>query len=506
MNTEKQCHKIASVRKNILQTMEQPIETEFLVPEYCPDIARILKCEMTPRLVSKSVSGGTMIIDGCAEIDVIFCGEDGKISSVLTKFNFTKTVDDPSFSDGYVMVKLKNGHLSCRQTTARRIEIRGSVCIDIAVAIKEDDEIICDIEDQSAQLLRKSETATTELGFSEKTAILEEEIMLGAGQPEIKYVLRQNAVAMVSECKIISDKAVVKGNVKVEIIYCSVEDRPVCHYAMVPFSQIVDITTEGEDCTAEADAEITALDVKPRTGGDGITNYFVVTIKLNVGVQSFCESEIPIIADAYSTKYKTELATKDLMVKKRVDSINEKIMVKKTLDFSEGQIMGVADVWCSAGANDVRFDGKEMIISGMLNVCVLAYSAEDCPEYFERNVEFEYRTMISEAFENMACEPKIYPVDCSYTLLGSGQIELQAELQVCANVYIQKKVPCVTDVSFNEENEMGDEAIIAYFCDKGESLWDISKKFCASLQNIKEQNNLTDDIVNSPLMLIIPRM
>ena len=82
INTERRTFFMPEV--NMIPTVEQPIETEFLIPEYCPDIIKILKCEINPRILSKNLSGNLLEIEGCAEITVIYCAEDYKISSVIT--------------------------------------------------------------------------------------------------------------------------------------------------------------------------------------------------------------------------------------------------------------------------------------------------------------------------------------------------------------------------------------------------------------------------------------
>ena len=54
------------------ETVEQAIDTDFTLPDYCPDISRILKCRVTPRINSSSATGGMITIEGTAYICLIY--------------------------------------------------------------------------------------------------------------------------------------------------------------------------------------------------------------------------------------------------------------------------------------------------------------------------------------------------------------------------------------------------------------------------------------------------
>ena len=37
--------------------IEQPIDLDFSLPDYCPDIQRILKCRVYPKIYTRNISG-----------------------------------------------------------------------------------------------------------------------------------------------------------------------------------------------------------------------------------------------------------------------------------------------------------------------------------------------------------------------------------------------------------------------------------------------------------------
>ena len=54
---------------------ERPVDCDFVLPDYCPDIAAVLKCTMKPVVQSKQLSGDRMILDGTVMIRVMYLDE-----------------------------------------------------------------------------------------------------------------------------------------------------------------------------------------------------------------------------------------------------------------------------------------------------------------------------------------------------------------------------------------------------------------------------------------------
>ena len=54
---------------------EVPIDMDFSLPDYCPDIQRILKCRVCPGITSRNISGDRLNIEGNVDIDLFFYKE-----------------------------------------------------------------------------------------------------------------------------------------------------------------------------------------------------------------------------------------------------------------------------------------------------------------------------------------------------------------------------------------------------------------------------------------------
>lgn len=57
---------------------EQPIDLDFSLPDYCPDIQKILKCQVTPSVTAQNLMGDRLEVEGTVTIRVLYLDASGK--------------------------------------------------------------------------------------------------------------------------------------------------------------------------------------------------------------------------------------------------------------------------------------------------------------------------------------------------------------------------------------------------------------------------------------------
>ena len=63
------CH----VSESVLEaTKEMPIDLDLSLPDYCPDIEKILKCRVSPQISGRSLSGDMLELEGNALISLYY--------------------------------------------------------------------------------------------------------------------------------------------------------------------------------------------------------------------------------------------------------------------------------------------------------------------------------------------------------------------------------------------------------------------------------------------------
>ena len=65
--------KAVSVKETVFTgSSEQPIDLDLTLPDYCPDMMKILKCRVSPKILTKSISADRLEIEGSAELKILY--------------------------------------------------------------------------------------------------------------------------------------------------------------------------------------------------------------------------------------------------------------------------------------------------------------------------------------------------------------------------------------------------------------------------------------------------
>jgi len=489
-------------------TAEQAIDVDFTLPDYCPDISKIFKCHAVPRIVSKSVNGSVATIDGNVVITVLYCDKDSRFCSYEYQYPFSKNIDLPSDAGGgNVFARVKCEYINCRAVTGRKVDIHGAVGVFVKVFKRKCNEIISDIDDNNIEFLRIAAPATVPMGYAEKYLILEEDISVGSGQLAIESILKTNSAVCVKETKVINDKAVVKGELTVCILYSPEgKNSPQVVKTVLPFSQIVDVEGITDSCECECKAEIAALDIKPKISSNGETKCFGMNVKILLTCEAYCGNEIPVICDAFSRKYEASIVRKNVAFDKITCDVKEVYNCKKNIEF-DFNINNVVDLWCSIQNIYTKFEEDNMVVNGTLVANMIVCDENNIPLYIDKSIDFEYRHPFSAEKGTPHCDPEIEVLSCGYTITSSTNMEIRVELGINASIYEKSEMSLICDMEIDETKAVPkktESAMIVYFTSAGESLWDVANKFGASINEIADMNNIEEQKLEDGKMLLIP--
>ena len=90
--------------------------------------------------------------------------------------------------------------------------------------------------------------------------------------------------------------------------------------------------------------------------------------------------------------------------------------------------------------------------------------------------------------------------------MSDNTLELRIELGIRAAIRQMNEVILISDLSIDEKAPLKYEnrgAMTIYFAATGENLWDISRRYHASVNDVKSINNI-GDLIDADKMIMIP--
>ncbi|MCQ2478589.1 MAG: DUF3794 domain-containing protein, partial [Clostridia bacterium] len=436
-------------------TAEIPVDVDFSLPDYCADISKILKCRAVPRISSKGVNGKNVTVDGCVTVTLIYCDEERNLSSYEYQYPFNKVFDvNVDLTGAKLTAKIKCEYINCRAVTGRKVDIHGAVSISLTAKARKCTEVICDVDDSNIELKRGKLPTTSPMGYAEKYLLTEETIEIGQGQPDILSLVRYDAQVSIKECKLLANKAMVKGELTVTMLYCAENGTVQNVRSVIPVSQLIEIDGITDQCECEANAKIAFLEIKPVFDGNSTAKSFSLNSKILICCEAYCNDDIDVIFDAFSRKYEANISKCELCLSKIFKNETSTCNCKKNVKLDDIMIENVLDLWCEVTSSAAKIDNGELTVSGSVLVSLIIKGEDGDISFYEKPIEYEYKCAVESDKNSLVCTPDVTVLNCGFTISSADSLEIRAELNVNACLYDCKRLPVIMDVEINEDKKL----------------------------------------------------
>lgn len=487
---------------------EQPIDLDISLPDYCPDIQRILKCQVTPCIASRNVSGDRLEIEGSYAVRVYYLDPGGNCVRCYTtegSYLSSATLKQP-VEQARVYATTRLEYINCRPTSPRRLDIHGAFSVCARVYGRADLEAVTSLDNDGMEEQCSEFSCNTCTGFSQQPFTVEDTLQLPSGKLPAETILRTEAVVVLKTVNPMQGQVMAVGEVRLRLLYASSEEGmpPERMDYELPFTQLLDCESVTDQSQCRVQMCVSSVEVQVHADFSGEATTFETRIRILASVACFTEKTIQLLTDAYSRQFEVQITRKQKNLENLCAILSDTCTHRFTME-CDSNLSKVLDLWCEPCAVTAGVENGQVQFRGKLTVCVLAVNQENVPFYFERVSEFSCAKPV-EATGETRCFADAALLNLSYHLAG-GQMEISAELQMTAEVYTVQLCKFITDVQEDEAHPRTPDqnaALCIYFADEGEKLWEIARQYCTSVEAIRDENGLSGDLVESRGMLLIP--
>ncbi len=495
------------VTEKLLDTTEElPLERDFVLPDYFPDVFRILRCTVEPRLDSQTVTADKLTFELTAVIRVLYLTEGSRrINCAEQDVELSRTVElSADCPAPEVTIDLAARGVSCRAKGSRRIAVRGTVCAALKVCCTREKTVLTGGSGCGIQLRKQTVTCPVKRLTASKRITVIQQTSLPEDKPAVGTVLRTGCVISRSECRTVAGKLAVKGEAELEVLYACIdktgEDCVQTLKFTLPFSQIIDM--EGVDDSYRVSAEVTPAGCSLMAGsGEEKTAEWELT--LNV----FCAAEKTgtsvYVTDAFSTEY--ECFPDDIaeIPAGQADSTTLSANAECTLTAPDGTVGMVCDCSAECGRPTIRKEDGKYLLTGSVTCAVMGEGSEG--GIFCTEGQCAYEAELPAADGSVLTEANAAVTGCSYYLGEGGSIRVRTDVRICCKTVSGGKVKLVSSVKMDEEKPACRDnscAIRLCRCIGGEDIWDIAKRTRTSVEAILEDNELDSDTTPAGMIVI----
>lgn len=497
--------KTICLSKLVLDKQEEcGVYGDFTLPDYCADMSSVISCVMTPHLQNCQSLGNRIMVDGSADVRILYLDEDRcclRSVEFSLPFSYECKINTVSIPE-YVIVDLGTRYVNWRVVSSRRLEIRGSVLIDLQAFVNEE-VAISETQDTALQTKTRTINVTNPQHVTEKIITVCEQLDFPQEKPKAELLLGGSCNAEVTECRVLSGKAIVKGNVYVHQLYTDNIDAGTTHCLdyVIPFSQILDVDGAYENQLHNVQVMCLSDIERCLVGPDGDQTVLEVCAKLLIQLCIWDDNAVTVLVDAYHPSYPVSLEYDDLTHSTFLGCKTETTFIPVPVEIGHGEFSELLDVLVEPVDYEVNVQDSAAVFNGKFHVVILARDCDKRITCYQKYEDFR----LEFPCVGDTVHAKLTLTDVQYSM-DDDCVHLRLRISSAISMYKQCDCRTVSAIRMNEGGGYAKDSgnLLIYYAESGESIWDIGRRCHASVKDICAENAITDDVVPAPMLLSIP--
>ncbi len=502
--------KISLCETGIQGNSEHAVDCQITLPEYLPDIVKILRCYCLPGVKSHQLNGDRITADCVCTVRTIYVSEQGTLHCFEQNIQFAKQIEVKStVNPSEIFVGAKTDYVNYRVSGQRNFEVHGAVTVFAKSSGKKCIEPVSDAKGDGIVLKNETCEICDLVSVVEKMFNISETCDAGNLSEPMGAVISSCGWTTIEELKIVSDKLFLKGQLLVHTAFTGTETHTVHTLEnVININQIIEAPDITEKCQIDAFLTVCDLEIKPRFDLSGDKNLIDISASLNISVKGYETRQITCVKDAYSTQYETDINKSVVYISSLHDKFSDNHLCRGVADLNSTGVSKVLSFICTDITSGFSVTESACAVNGQVTADIIYEDAKGEICYAQRDFPFEYSKPLTVENAILTCTPHCSVTAFSYVLNSDNKLDVRVEIDINAFIFCEKEKLITTLLSVNKERvkTIRTASLTIYFADTGEAVWDIAEKYNTTVDAVMRENHLTEPTVKEKCKLLIPKM
>lgn len=508
LELKKECLEVYETGGEATLTQEETAET--IVPDYCPDIARIIKTDGKVFLHSRELRDGKAELSGTVRVTVLYTPDgEGGVRTLEFAMPFTVESDGRSLPNcQHLTAETEAEFLEARMLNPRKIFTHCKLVTHLT-GYQRTELSFCTGTEAGAELCvekkQERQHAILLTHIAEKDFTFTEEMNLSPGREGAAELLTSQISSTVTETKIVGSKLIFKGIFSISLLYRTADGDCNSSSAELPFSQIMEVEGATEGAAAALQLQLTGTDLQI-DGDDPEGRQIAVTLYLHATALLREEQDLTLLSDLYSTAYDLTYEAAPLTLTSLCETLNRRQTVREVLEIGvvADSILALSAV---CGPVSVSREGHTAaVLRTGVTVQAMYLDEGGVPLVAERCIDVNCQLELPE--DSRVTARAVCTEEVQGTL-GDRGIEVRFPVDFRVEAASRVKKVCISAVKLDTEavkDMAGAPSLVLRCLGKQETAWDLAKKYNTTISAILSANQLEQE-GEIPLekLLLIPR-
>ena len=470
------------------------VEQEVLVPDIKPDVMKIIKVEAVPFIQDTELTDGMIKVSGRINYYILYRSMDGgTLKGIMSEYPFAQTINVSSAKAGMNLdIDVTSKNVIYSLPNERKIMLKTEIVFDYSITDVATVPIPTSIEDSDGiQYEMGNDVFNNVIDIKRENIEIAEEIILPDDVTGMEEIVRVSSQIKNTDYKVSYNKILVKGDLDLRIVYIKTGDTTTLgtHNLTVPFAGMIEFENISDSYKFDIKYTLQALQIILSGGDNNVIN---VQGSILARAIMYEEKDISHISDFYSTDKELIYNSENIAVIKNRSSFEKEININERI----GQLdenSKIIDYNVDTTALTTSVSGGNVYISGNVKVPI-TYENMGTGVVDSKSFDIAVENSVPLAKEvdpqNVVTTIEIVKKDIS---LSGNSIESNIVLKVTVTVDNIDKITIIQDIDEQDINENDFDSMYVYIVKKGDTLWNIAKKYKTTVSKIANVNNINDE-------------
>ena len=464
-------------------TVTNEISCEYTLPDYLPEIRRLLYVTHTILPPAKYVGGSNAELDGTVDYQALYVGSDGElyIAPVSCEYDLNvplEKVSEFDLNEGVTVFVTSNAeNVNVRVSGPRRLSMKMRMRSRIRAYGKMPygERRIGDVSEESVYKLNKMSVCAELVSALSDVLTLSEEI---SGMGDDVRVIGADGKVHVDEATFSGSGVNARGNVMLKLLCSNGDGRVETIARKLPFDTEIDAEIPvGEEKHCRVCGTVSEISINV---GEG---------KLICDVNALLEAQIGVnrpisyTSDVYSTEKESVCEYADHEIPVMLRAINGNFSQSERIPLSALSVpegANVVDVCASVAFDNCESSGGRYVLTGQSRYVLVC---EKDGEYSACEVNLPIRFETEGAGKLNIADTSADVISCR-ARVGGENLELDSEISVAATFLGTENISALKSVEFSEPVSKNSGELILCYPAPDDTAWSVAKRYSVSPDDV----------------------
>ncbi len=488
------------------------VSEEFILPDYLPDVKRIIRVDAKPKIDGKFISSGRVDFEGDIVCHILFCDEGNHLKNVTFTIAFADGVDVSGIEDECVANLLPDPEsIVCKMLNPRRVSIRMRLDTEVTVWCHKcfEPKYAGDFNPAEIQCSERDVDVMKLVCAGESGLNVSADLEADGALPQIGEIIACNVDMSFYECKGSDGKVLCRGDMPITVFYSSNDGENETYtvlFRKLPIAQVVLADEVSDDYSCMARGAVDSVKYNVAENGFGERRIVELDVTYRVYLNCVGKAKTKVACDVYAVgknvKTETEKETFCRFSKLYSTSFGSNIaFTREELNLQDAENVFALSATPKVTSVQLEQNKTRLIVQGS-SLAGAVIKTADGLETHEYEVPFKVELEAAGVKENFTYNYDIVCVN-SKGRFDSENFYTELDMQLNLMLLDTEEVDVLKKAEFTaREREENAPQMRFYYPAENETLWDIGKQFGISAAELADKNEITGQTL--PNVLYIP--